>query len=352
MSAFKPFVLGSLMGAAMAYVSLQYHVVRSDEGFYVVSRAPQASLGLAYADIRNLSTEDLESNPELARAMAAHSARELLAKNDPDESDNSTSILDGSNMIDGARERLRSSNDFGDIEAPTIPKPPGSLDAPIWNPFNDKSSGSTFDSAEEDDFDSIPWPEDEPDPVAAQFDDGDSPFADITDVLEAATAEDADLGNSVENVASELDAVRDSFASRTRELADQFKQRNADVWSKKPGAKPSGFNQPRYSTNRVTAPEPGRSLTNSPPAQVPQPRTVPLRGNSHSLRNSLNRRAREIYEESRRRSSGSINNAIERAQSRADSVIDELVAPRGGSNIDALENATSSTPKRYTRGQN
>ena len=88
MSGFKPFVAGALAGAAVLYGSLQYHVVRSNDGFFVVPRAPQASLGLAYADLRNMSAEELARRPELARAMAADSARQLLADNGKQDSSN------------------------------------------------------------------------------------------------------------------------------------------------------------------------------------------------------------------------------------------------------------------------
>ena len=35
MSRFKPFILGAMAGAAVVYTSLQYHVVHSNDGFYI-----------------------------------------------------------------------------------------------------------------------------------------------------------------------------------------------------------------------------------------------------------------------------------------------------------------------------
>ena len=95
-------------------MSLQYHFVRTDSGFFMVPRVPQAPLGLAYADIRRMSEADWESRPQLARAMAAHSAREVLA----DQTERAA--------VDRARERLNEAEDFTSFL-------PGDDDAPMWS---------------------------------------------------------------------------------------------------------------------------------------------------------------------------------------------------------------------------
>ena len=53
MCKFKQFLIGALTGAGVVFVALQYHVVQTHQGFRVVPRTPQHSIGLAYADIRN-----------------------------------------------------------------------------------------------------------------------------------------------------------------------------------------------------------------------------------------------------------------------------------------------------------
>ncbi|MFK7818423.1 MAG: hypothetical protein AB8G99_06880 [Planctomycetaceae bacterium] len=356
MSALKPFILGSLLSATAVYVSLQYHVVHSNDGFYLVPRTPQASLGLAYADVRDMSKEDIAALPELARAMSAQEARKLLAKADSPTKEGS-SLLDGTELFDDARERLQSSDDWDNLSPKSVPSlPNNSLEAPIWNPFQDDGEAPALDTSE-DDFGSIPWPEledemkSDPDPVAAQFDTGESPFADITEAVAGNSSEGTGgFEEAIENVADELDRARDSFASRTRDLADQFQQRNDEIWSKKPESKPFDFtSQPTFTTGRVQAPVPipREAVTSNKPVTsgtIPQ-----LRDQNQELRNSLNQRAREIYERARRRAAQPIDSLIDRSESRAASVIDELVSPR--KSTEALDRAATSKPSRYTRPQ-
>lgn len=310
MSKSKPFILGALFGAALVYGGLQYHVVRSTDGFYVVPRSPQASLGLAYADIRNMSEEDLALRPELGRAMIAHSARKLLAKNDAEPTTDSL-LKDGPGALNGPRQRLRSTTDeWNDLHRDGVPTPPPtSLEAPLWNPFAEDEKDEI-----ESDTGSLEWPAD--DPVAAQFE-GDSPFSDITD---------------------QLDKARDTFASRTRDLADQFSDQVG--LSDRKGVQPFDYTE-----------EPGRPHTTARPTDSPQPavepRRVPLLRDDQ-IRKSVNRRAREIYEESRRRASKPIDSLIDRSESRAASVIDELVSPPKSD--DLIDRAASSmNPRRYRR---
>lgn len=76
----KPFLFGSLLGASTMFVALQYHVVRSHDGLQLVPRTPQHSLGLAYADIRQWNAEQWTDRTELARALMAHGAGDLIAQ--------------------------------------------------------------------------------------------------------------------------------------------------------------------------------------------------------------------------------------------------------------------------------
>ena len=122
MAKMRPFLLGSLCGAALIYVGLQYHVVRSSKGFYLVPRMPQAPLGLAYADVRNMRPEEWRSRPELARAMAAHNAREVLKTQ-----------REQAAAAAAAREGYDPGNDLPDL-FDRQRDGEGSA-APIWNPF-------------------------------------------------------------------------------------------------------------------------------------------------------------------------------------------------------------------------
>ncbi len=75
----KPIILGSFAGAGLMFVALQYHVIQSHDGLQFVPRAPRASLGLAYADVREWKAEQWSDRPELARALVAHGASDLIA---------------------------------------------------------------------------------------------------------------------------------------------------------------------------------------------------------------------------------------------------------------------------------
>ncbi len=79
MGKFKPFLFGAILGAGVAVCALQFHVVQSHEGFRVIPRTPQPSLGLAYADVRNWDAETWADRPELVRALVAHGSTDLVA---------------------------------------------------------------------------------------------------------------------------------------------------------------------------------------------------------------------------------------------------------------------------------
>ena len=331
MSRFKPFILGAMAGAAVVYTSLQYHVVHSNDGFYMVARAPQASMGLAYADIRNMSPEDLAMRPELARAMTAHSARNLLANNGSDAGLDSLTEA-GSGMFGQARERLRSTTDeWNDLIDDGVPAPPNSsLDAPIWNPFADDSAPEEPDS----DFGSISWPNDAP--VASESNTPQSvgsPFSDTTRESDYSPFSD---------ITDQLDNARDSFASQTTNLANQFQNQVEARTGSSGGVKPFDF---AADTQPATTTAPA-----APAAPTVETRKIPLLRDDQ-IRNSVSERARQIYEESRRRATQPIDSLIDRAESRASSVIDELVSPRRS--IDELRERAAGAldPTAYRRGQ-
>lgn len=80
MSNTKPYLFGAVLGASAMYVALQYHVVHSHDGFQIVPRTPQHSVGLAYADVRNWSPSQWTDRPELARALMAHGSSDLISE--------------------------------------------------------------------------------------------------------------------------------------------------------------------------------------------------------------------------------------------------------------------------------
>lgn len=79
MGKFKPFIFGAVLGAGLAVCALQFHVVQSHDGFRVIPRTPQASLGLSYADVRGWDAARWADRPELVRALVAHGSTDLVA---------------------------------------------------------------------------------------------------------------------------------------------------------------------------------------------------------------------------------------------------------------------------------
>jgi hypothetical protein len=80
MSKAKPYFIGAALGASTMLFALQYHVVNSQSGFRIIPRTPQQSMGLAYADVRNWTPSQWTDRPELARALMAHGASDLIAE--------------------------------------------------------------------------------------------------------------------------------------------------------------------------------------------------------------------------------------------------------------------------------
>ena len=79
MGKFKPFAIGALVGAGVLFFALQFHVVHTHDGIRIVPRTPQHGIGLAYADIRTWDADKWNDFPELARALVANGASDLVA---------------------------------------------------------------------------------------------------------------------------------------------------------------------------------------------------------------------------------------------------------------------------------
>ena len=80
MKILKLLIYGWVAGCGLMFVALQYHVVYSDNGLQLIPRTPQATLGLAWVDIRNWDAENWTDRPALVRAVIAHGASDLMSE--------------------------------------------------------------------------------------------------------------------------------------------------------------------------------------------------------------------------------------------------------------------------------
>lgn len=117
MKKFKPFLIGAVAGSLLMFVSLQFHLIRSEDGFRLVPRTPQPSLGLFFVDLRGWTPEDYADRPELARALVAHGDTDLVASSVSDR------LLDGVSEDGSALETLRGlmneDDSFGGLQVPS-----------------------------------------------------------------------------------------------------------------------------------------------------------------------------------------------------------------------------------------
>lgn len=117
MKKLKPFLFGAIAGLLLMFVSLQFHLIRSEDGFRLVPRTPQPSLGLFYVDLRSWTPEDYADRPELARALVAHGDTDLVASSVTDR------LLDGVSEDGSALDTLRGfMNEDGSLGGLEIPK--------------------------------------------------------------------------------------------------------------------------------------------------------------------------------------------------------------------------------------
>ncbi len=80
MNNLKPLIVGCVAGCGVMFIALQYHVVYSHDGLQLIPRMPQATLGLAWADVRNWDAEQWSDRPALVRALIAHGASDLMSE--------------------------------------------------------------------------------------------------------------------------------------------------------------------------------------------------------------------------------------------------------------------------------
>lgn len=146
MSKFKPFLFGMIVGAGVAVCALQFHIVQSHEGFRVVPRTPQPSLGLAYVDVRGWDVEQWADRPELVRALVANGSTDLVAESVSQE------VVDAATTEDGTLDKLR---DF-------LNKPAA---APFTDDVEESDTGLRIPDEEEvdstfDELFTLPFPKD------------------------------------------------------------------------------------------------------------------------------------------------------------------------------------------------
>jgi hypothetical protein len=142
MSKAKPLLFGAALGASAMFFALQYHVVQSHDGFQVVPRTPQQSIGLAYADIRNWNASQWTDRPELARALMAHGSSDLIAESVA--SSLSDKVSEDTSTLDELRAFLNS---------------PDAVRTPRQN-AGDKSDSAKSGNGADNDLFRIPFPQD------------------------------------------------------------------------------------------------------------------------------------------------------------------------------------------------
>lgn len=64
MSKFSIFFIGLVMGAALIFVSLKYHVVRASDGYHWIPKT-SSKLSWVYQDVREFTVDDWRNHPDL-----------------------------------------------------------------------------------------------------------------------------------------------------------------------------------------------------------------------------------------------------------------------------------------------
>ncbi|TWT93076.1 hypothetical protein [Neorhodopirellula pilleata] len=72
------FFFGMLLGAVLMYGAMHYHLVRGDEGFFLVPKVTN-QLGEVYVDIRGFTLDDWREHKPLAAAIMKSNRSELLS---------------------------------------------------------------------------------------------------------------------------------------------------------------------------------------------------------------------------------------------------------------------------------
>ena len=199
MSNAKPYLFGAVLGASAMYVALQYHVVYSHDGFQMVPRTPQHSIGLAYADVRNWSPSQWTDRPELARALMAHGSSDLISESVAGSL--ADSVIEENSTLDQLRSFLDKSTQDGASNngAGLLEIPASTLKALKPN------------SEPDDDLTRIPFPQDAKKEVITD------PFR-VAQVPETSASEQPTvprpLGTSRFSAADVIEGLRDDASTR------------------------------------------------------------------------------------------------------------------------------------------
>ena len=70
-------IFGMLLGGALVYGGMHYHVVRGQQGVFIV-RKLESDLSALYTDIRDFTLQDWKSHPQLAAAIIQSNRSQLL----------------------------------------------------------------------------------------------------------------------------------------------------------------------------------------------------------------------------------------------------------------------------------
>jgi hypothetical protein len=136
MGKLKPFLFGAIFGGGIIFVALQYHMIQSDEGFRLVPRTPQPSIGLAYVDSRGFGIDEWADRSEVAQAIIAHGSTDLITASAAGQI--SDTIAPPGSALDKVRSLLKQTeNAFGKSGADQ----PGLLTIPK----DDNSASDTMD---------------------------------------------------------------------------------------------------------------------------------------------------------------------------------------------------------------
>lgn len=142
MSKAKPFLFGTALGASAMFFSLQYHVVHSHDGFQVIPRTPQQSIGLAYTDIRGWTPSQWTDRPELARALMAHGSADLISESVAGTL--ADTVTEDSSTLDELRNFLNNSKKKVTDETEGLLRIPGTGNRSNAPGFSDNSSPIPF----------------------------------------------------------------------------------------------------------------------------------------------------------------------------------------------------------------
>ena len=89
------FFFGMLVGSILMFVTLKYHIVRSQQGLHIVPKSA-ANLSLPYVDIREFSIQDWNEYRQLAADIAQSDEAHLLEATARSSLDNTIrDVLDG-----------------------------------------------------------------------------------------------------------------------------------------------------------------------------------------------------------------------------------------------------------------